>query len=426
MRIHLFLLFLLFKWSGFVFAQSTNGEKAIQFVGFLAKAQYEEALGLTAADFKAKVSPDALAQIWTGLTQQLGAYESAQLADQLAKSTTPITVNTTFQHNIIPLTFHFNDQHQIIGFFMQQQPKARVGKSSSNFPEEEVKVKVNGGIIGGTIMTPKNSKANMPVALIIAGSGPTDRNGNSLRDVQTNSYLLLAEALADRGIASFRYDKRLIGESTNFDKGQDQVVFQDFVHDAMALGQFLRTRKTFGKLIIIGHSEGSNIGMIAAQTLKPSAFISLCGPATDMATLIQNQLATQPELAKQAQPIIQLLKKGKTTTQVPPTLSNLFAPIIQNFMISSFRIDPCKEISKLHHIPVLIIGGTTDLQVPVQEAEALRTALPEATLLLIKGMNHVLKEAPLLRSANLKTYHLPNLPLHEDLVMGLAHFLSYK
>lgn len=405
-------------------AQQNNVEKASEFLSLLAKGQYDEALELTAADFKAKVSTEAIAKLWENLHQQLGPYESAQLSDEADSNASSLALEATFQNYIILFTFSFNANQEIIGFFMPQQPKIRedASKSPSNFPEETVRIKVNGGIISGTIMTPKRVEKSTPVALIIAGSGPTDRNGNNIYGVNSNSYLLLAEALADNGIASFRYDKRLVGQSTPFDIGQEKLVFQDFVDDAVYLAQFLKERKDFGKLYLIGHSEGSNIGMLAAQRVQADAFISITGPGEHLATILENQLVAQPELAKQAKPIIDLLKQGKTTNNVPPALNGLFAPVIQNFIISSFQIDPTAEIQQLS-IPILIIGGTTDLQVPIEHAKRLKEANPKASLLLIKNMNHVLKTAPAEKEANLSTYRNANIPLNSDLIIGLVNFL---
>ncbi|WP_134091645.1 DUF3887 domain-containing protein [Olivibacter sp. XZL3] len=405
-------------------AQSTNGNKAAKFISLMADSSYKEALDLTSVDFKAKVSPAALSQIWEGINRQFGAFEQVELPDSTSSTKTPLVLQAIFKDYILPLTFHFNTNGDISGFFIQQQPKIRANtsKSPANFPEEALKIKVNGGIISGTLMTPKNPQAGAPVALIIAGSGPTDRNGNNLYGVKANSYLLLAEALADNGIASFRYDKRLVGESANFQTSQNELVVDDFVNDAVILGNFLKTRKEFGKLYIIGHSEGSNIGMLASEQLNPAAFISLCGPGENLSTVLERQLLAQPSLKKQAEPIIELLKQGKTTNNVPTELNSLFAPVVQGFLISSFKIDPAEEIRKLK-IPVLIVGGTTDLQVPVSHAEKLKAANPKATLLLVKNMNHTLKTAPRNKEANIKTYTQPGLPLNSDLVIGLVNFL---
>lgn len=424
-RIYSLLLIISLISANSVFAQTNNTETALQFISSLASSKYDEALSNTSVDFKTKVSTEAIAKIWNGLNEQFGKYETLVIPDSIDKNATPLTLQTTFQHYVVPLTFHFNTAHELVGFFIQQTPKVRsnVSKSPANFPEEEVKIKVKGGIIGGTIMTPKNPQKGMPIALIIAGSGPTNRNGNNPYGVRSNTYLLLAEALADNGIASFRYDKRLVGESVHFESNQNKVVFNDFVEDAVFLGRFLKSRKDFGKLYVIGHSEGSNIGMLAAQHLNPAAFISIAGPGENLAKILETQLLPQPHLADEARPIINLLKKGQTVKNVPPELNGLFDSSIQSFIISSFKVEPLAEIQKLT-APILLVAGTTDLQVPLSHAEKLKQANPKATLLLIKNMNHVLKTAPINQQANLKTYTDPGLPLNTDLVIGLVNFLN--
>ncbi|HWV73489.1 MAG TPA: DUF3887 domain-containing protein, partial [Pseudosphingobacterium sp.] len=159
-----------------LFAQTNNTETALQFISSLASSKYEEALNNTSVDFKAKVSSEAIAKTWSGLNAQFGKYETMAIPDSTDKNATPLTLQATFQHYIVPLTFHFNAAHELVGFFIQQTPKVRsnVSKSPANFPEEEVKIKVKEGIISGSIMTPKNPQKGMPVALIIAGSGPTN------------------------------------------------------------------------------------------------------------------------------------------------------------------------------------------------------------------------------------------------------------
>src|SRR5690606_12569 len=313
----LFTLLFLSIYSGK--AQNTNGNKAAKFISLMVDSNYKEALDLTSADFKAKVNPATLAKIWKGINHKFGAFEQVEPLDSITNNNNSLILQATFKGYIVPLTFHFNTSGDISAFLMQQQPKIRANtnRSPANFPEEALKIKVNGGIISGTLMTPKNPQAGTPVALIIAGSGPTDRNGNNLYGVKANSYLLLAEALADNGIASFRYDKRLIGESVNFQTSQNNLVFNDFVDDAVILGTFLKNQKKFQKLFIIGHSEGSNIGIIASEQLNPDAVVSLCGPGENLATVLENQLLTQPSLVKEATSIINLLKQGKMTNNVP-------------------------------------------------------------------------------------------------------------
>src|SRR5579859_7330981 len=100
--------------------------------------------------------------------------------------------------------------------------------------EELVQLKTPSGTIYGTLLVPSAPK-RMPVVLLIAGSGPTDRNGNSaMLPAPNNSLKMLAEALAARNIASLRYDKRGIGESKAAMTAEKDLRFDTYVDDAVA------------------------------------------------------------------------------------------------------------------------------------------------------------------------------------------------
>lgn len=103
-------------------------------------------------------------------------------------------------------------------------------------------------------------------------------------------------------------------------------------------------------------------------------------------------------------------------------LLSLFRPSVQPYMISWFRYDPQVEIRKLS-IPVLLIQGTNDIQVPVEEANRLAAARPEATLVLVEKMNHLLKPVEGDREANVKTYNDPNLPIAPELAGYIKAFV---
>lgn len=250
------------------------------------------------------------------------------------------------------------------------------------------------GTIYGTLSFPAGG-SKPAVVLIIAGSGATDRNCNG-PGIKTDAYLLLAQALAARGFASVRYDKRGIAASRAAGPSEANLRFDDYIADAEAWTAQLRNDGRFGKIAIAGHSEGSLIGMIAAQRAGVDAFVSLDGagrPAADvLRSQLQPKLALAPDLHAANERILNALIHGQTVDDVPSELLVLYRPSVQPYLISWFRFDPRTEIAKLTG-PVTIIQGTADLQVPVDDAKALSAAHPGATLVLIDGMSHVLKHA---------------------------------
>ena len=287
--------------------------------------------------------------------------------------------------------------------------------------EEIIVLETSTGNIEGTLLLPSNEKP--PVVLIIAGSGPTDRNGNN-PSLKNNSLLMLAQGLFENNIASLRFDKRGIGASVGAFKGGEQDLrFEDYIRDAEEWVSLLKNDSRFSSVIILGHSEGSLIGMVAAQKALVEKFISLAGPGVTMQATLRRQLADQPAyILSMSLPIIEQLEKGKTVDSVPPLIKALFRPSIQPYLISCFKYDPAIEITKVK-CPILIIQGTTDIQIQVEDAEKLAAANANSELVIIEGMNHILKEAPKHRLLNIQTYGNPKLQLKEGLIDAIVSFV---
>ena len=280
----------------------------------------------------------------------------------------------------------------------------------------------NGTIMGTLVMPAAASK--IPVVLLIAGSGPTDRNGNNPM-MKNESLKMLTLALAAKGIASVRFDKRGIAASASAGKSEAEMRFDDYIQDAKAWMDMLKKDVRFSKVIIAGHSEGSLIGMIAALG-KADGFISIAGGGKSADRILKDQLATQPPMIKDpSYRIIDSLVEGKTVKEVNPMLFSLFRPSVQPYMISWFKYSPVAEIAKLS-IPVLIVQGTHDLQITTTDAEALAAAKPTAKLVVIQKMNHVLKIIAGGQAENGASYNNPSLPISEELVSVVADFVLEK
>ncbi len=287
---------------------------------------------------------------------------------------------------------------------------------------KDIVLETKTGKIKGTILCPEG-KTQVPVVLLISGSGPTDRNGNN-QMMTNNSLKMLAEELLKNNIASLRYDKRGIAESKDAGPKEKDLRFDDYVNDAADWIKLLKADKRFSKVIIAGHSEGSLIGMIAANQVSVDGYISIAGAGHAADVILKEQLKSQPEsITSLCYPILDSLKKGKTVDNVPQMLYALFRPDVQPYMISWFKYDPQTEIKKLT-IPVLILQGTTDIQVSTGDAQALFNANMKSELHIVKGMNHVLKEAPEDQQKNIATYSDPTLPIKSELMIDIVNFVK--
>lgn len=291
------------------------------------------------------------------------------------------------------------------------------------FADEAVQVTTPSGSLFGSLKMPSKPLPQPTVVILIAGSGPTDRDGNGLM-ATNNSLKMIAELLSNNGIASIRYDKRGIGASKAAMTREDDLRFDTYVEDAMAWIAFARSRGQFGKVVVVGHSEGSLIGMLATQRAGADGFISLAGAGRPIDVVLREQLESQPKMVREpAGPIIDSLKAGKMVSDIPMILKPLFRESVQPYMISWFAYDPAIEIAKLH-VPVLIIQGQNDMQVKETDARALAAALPSAPLALLPGVTHVLKLAENDPKASAKTLNDPKLPLAPAVQTALLDFLK--
>ena len=290
--------------------------------------------------------------------------------------------------------------------------------------EEDITLNTPTGDIHGKLILPDGGTP-CPVVLIIAGSGPTDMNGNNA-GMTNNSLLYLARELAAGGIASVRYDKRAIGKSAAACTNEEDLRFDHYINDAAAWADKLAGDSRFTKVIIAGHSEGSLIGMVAAQRSKAvKGYISIAGCGSPAYEILEEQLKSQPEwIQEQSASICKELREGRTVKEVPYYLMSLYRNSVQPYLISWFAYNPAEEVAKLD-IPVLILQGDMDIQVGVDEAEKLHVAQPSATMHIIKEMNHILKHCSTMQQmAQLATYRDANLPLKAELVQLIVEFIT--
>ena len=288
--------------------------------------------------------------------------------------------------------------------------------------EDSISLNTATGIIQGSLFTPAG-KSNYPVLLLIAGSGPTDRYGNNQMGVAANSYKMIAEALANENIGVLVYDKRGIAKSLEAGKNEADLRFDDYVNDAVQWVQLLKKNKQVKGIFIAEHSEGSLIGMLAAQKVKVQGYISIAGPARGIADIITEQYAQQlPKAAPLVDSLFKRLQKNQPLDTVPPYLAGLFRPSVQPYIKSWMKYIPCEEIKKLT-TPVLILQGSTDIQVAPSEAMQLKKCKENVSLILLDSMNHILKTAPADRKKNIATYNNPTIPLYPGLATTIVGFI---
>ena len=289
--------------------------------------------------------------------------------------------------------------------------------------DENVLIDVEDTKIAGTLELTRRDP--IAAAVIISGSGPTDRDGNSaMLPGKNNSLRYLAEALAKRGIASLRYDKRMIGQSADPRIIEIDLRFDHYADDAVALADYLRER--FGTpVFLIGHSEGGQIALTAAGRGDYAGVAVLAGPGEHPADLIETQLVGKvpTDLYNDSVRTLRALRAGELVDDPPAQMGALFRKSVQPYLVSWFRYDPVEQAATLDE-PLLLVYGTTDIQVGVENGEALAAANGAARLVIIEGMNHVLKSVSGTPQQQMPSYGDPDLPLADGLVDAVGGFVA--
>ena len=277
-------------------------------------------------------------------------------------------------------------------------------------------------LLKGTLYTPLKQNKKNNLVILIAGSGPTDRNGNQ-KGMTNNSLQLLAEALANNNIAVYSYDKRIFAQMATGKLDEGSLSFDTFIDDAKAVLLHFKNQKKYHTITIAGHSEGALIGLVAANG-NADAYISIAGVGRSIDEVLLEQIEKQaPFLKEEVEKNLATLKSGTTFELKNPMLTSLFRSSVQPYMISWIKYNPQTEMKQLH-IPTLIINGDKDIQVSVNDAQLLHQAKSDAQLKIISNMNHIFKEIKGDDTVNKASYTNPDLPVIPELPSVIATFIQ--
>ncbi len=273
-----------------------------------------------------------------------------------------------------------------------------------------------------TVLTKPNNVDTSKLAIIIAGSGPTDLNGNQ-PNMKSNCLLYLSDNLVKNGIATVRFDKRAIAGSAYPDFDESKLTIEQYANDVSAIINHYKLG--YKDVFVIGHSEGSLIGLISLQNTSVNGFVSIAGVGNTADELLKEQLSSKLPAAyfAQVEVIIDSLKSGYTVSNTPPQLASLFRPSVQPYLISWFKYAPA-ELIKTINCKSLIMNGTKDIQVKEKEAEKLYASASNSQLVIVENMNHIIKTISGDMQENIASYTNPNLPINSELTNTIVEFIK--
>jgi pimeloyl-ACP methyl ester carboxylesterase len=291
-------------------------------------------------------------------------------------------------------------------------------QATTAFTKENIAVN---SLLNGSLYTSIKAPKKANLVILIAGSGPTNRDGNQI-GLTNNSLKLLAEALASNGIAVYSYDKRIFAQMASGKLDEASLTFDDFIEDAIDVIDYFKNQKKYHSITIAGHSEGALIGLVAANG-NANAYISIAGAGRPIDEVLLEQIGKQaPFLKEEVEKNLATLKSGNTFELKNQMLASLFRASVQPYMISWIKYHPQNELKKLQ-IPSLLINGDKDIQVSVQDAQLLQQAKPDAQLRIIPNMNHVFKEINGDDVENKASYTNPELPICTELTSIITTFI---
>jgi uncharacterized protein len=285
---------------------------------------------------------------------------------------------------------------------------------------DENKIRV--GAIDAWLSMPSGAE-QPPVALLIAGSGSTDHDGNGPQ-VKPATLKKLSDALVARGIATLRYDKRGAGGwKPDFGKPED-FRFKDYVDDAAALVVHLRASAKFSGVVVIGHSEGGLVGILTARRIPLDKLVLLAVTARKQGDLLKAQLQKKlpPEKFDPIAKAVDAIMAGEIVDPPPPGLA--IPPSLQPGIASAFSEDPIPPLQKIEE-PILIVAGGKDSQLVRLDFLALTTAAFAAKTLWVPEMNHALVDVTD-EADDLAAYNQPERPLDADMIAAVADFVLEK
>lgn len=355
------------------------------------------------------------------LNKQLGKLKSVTIIEQSDKNTSYIGDFEKSKINIVTAVNDKNELNSLAFLAIREKIAEQEIVATKEISNYNIETKT-GTTIYGTLLLPEKVKKNIPVVLFISGTGAVNRNGNSGYGAGTNAYKMLADSLQNAGIASLRYDKRGVGESSKAIKSDSALCFDDMVEDAVNFIKKIKKNKKLGNIYIVGHGEGALIAMIAANKEEVEGVVCIAAFGEPADVILKKHLTKNfEERADGLDYIISEIKAGRKIIIENKYLVNVFRPALQPYLGGLYAYNPQTEIKKIE-VPILIIQGKKDLQVSNENAELLKKANENAELILLPDMNYVLKDVGDNRDENIASYNNPNIPVSAALAKQLIRF----
>jgi hypothetical protein len=364
-------------------APDTLEQAAMAWVELLEAERFDSAAARVAPAVRSQLGADRLRQVWPQLQAQLGELEElAPGSRSTVQGMEAVDLRGVFANGEVTVRVVFDTGTRVTGFFVLPSgagdPGAGPGAwdppayaDTTAFEEVELTVGSEPWTLPATLTLPRAEQGPVPGVVLVHGSGPQDRD----ETVGPNKpFRDLAWALATRGIAVLRYDKRTFVHAQAMMEAGEVGVDAVVVDDALAALELLRARDEVGgdDVFVVGHSLGGTLApFIARRDGKVAGLVILAGAARSFSTLVRDQMATIRELPENAAPetqeqidsVMAVLDRYRAGA-LPDTATFLGSPVAYARELDALR--PVEALAELD-VPALLLQGGRDYQVTVDD-----------------------------------------------------------
>jgi uncharacterized protein len=386
-----------------IFSQ-TIIEQSEEFLQFMIDGKFSEASQMLSIENRPE--EDEIEKSWNELTRKYGEIIETSFVDTdiLGKYDIVRRIVSTESSHLV-FTFMFEDK-DIKSFrytdYLPDMQHNNIYKSSEGFIEETLRFMSGDVVMSASYIAPKED-INRAVVVFLHGSGPSDRD----ETIGPNKpFLDMAYGFAERGIGSFRFDKKTLVYPRSF-SNKDITVWDEYGYDALAAIDFLINEKNYkeNEIFILGHSLGGNVAPRVVDSLNflPGGVILVAAGARPLHKVVYEQFEylykdkglTKSEknrlamIAEQVDNVERLDSNNPDSFDKPMPLG-----IPAYYWYDLKEYNQCETMAQIN-VPVLVLQGKRDYQVTVKDFKLWKKALknhPDADFRLFKTHNHIMME----------------------------------
>jgi hypothetical protein len=428
MKRALFIAVALSLGTSLAFAQATSPLLATSAPTSLWHGRWSGAfdLGQQKIAFELEVGP--LGALLDIPSNELFGYPSAAIQFE----PNALAVDWQFGGGILALRLDLDPDGRATGIFAQGEAQGQASATRAAIqgrPGVALAVTGTGGdLLPGTLVLPQGGQAKPPLVILHAGLGSADRDGNNYNVPGRHDALMqLADALAELGVASYRYDKRGSGMASWLVRSEMELSFQAWIDDLVEIAGALAKDARFSGVWLLGLNDGATVAVAAANRLPAArGLVVACASADSVYESFLKAIQDAPEeLKAEGLAALQAVRDGKPLGELSEFYSGALRASFRPYLREAFAYDLKAELGR-YRGKTLIAQGNMDMQATLNDFTRLGEAASDAVTIVVPYMNHVLKDVPADVEENFAAFSDPSYPVSEIFASAVAEFVGAR